>query len=650
MILKRQQNARHQQQTDGMLQSSSQHQRNTAGQHLFSSLRRKPAPEQPAPEQPNGRQTNGSSQFGNQWRSQTLDRRNHFRRSNWDQKFKPKQPSEDRSIYAPASIACANELNGYTKPSLRGVTSNDESQHYAATSLASNQPNAATPNGTERSTWSTGGSRSGRDSALSNLFGTIRRKGASWVRGPSSASSSRPSKSTLLSRTNSLPRRFKQTVETSKQADTEIYGIPQISTLDPEIYATSKRQVQADEIYAEGARALDLNERKRLLEWELDAKVLKEGESRLLVVGHDQQYVQLVGALRGWINDVLSQQRIIVRDLADDLYDGQILAKLIETLQHIHFDLVEVTQNEASQRRKLETVLGHMQRQLAQQARWAKIRWSIDGIHSKNMVEILHLLITMAIFHRAPLKLPEHVQVRVLEVRKIRNELVRQQRVEQLTSEHELRISRQLAIIKSRHQQVVGQTQNGNHTISAAPASRQQNQIVAGKTKDAFDIIMELEPDKLVAVQRSLIRFANRHLNKVNMTTGSESQTLDAEQFSDGLLFVFLISTLEDYFVPLGNLFTEIIPNNQTNSDIYHYPSELLGPRDHITQTAISQESYIHSQPLRKLHNVNLSLQLMAEAGVAINADQIRAEDIVNSDPTTIMRVLYSLFSKYRHL
>lgn len=37
-----------------------------------------------------------------------------------------------------------------------------------------------------------------------------------------------------------------------------------------------------------------------------------------------------------WINDVLVGERIIVKDLAEDLYDGQVLQKLFgEELNHV---------------------------------------------------------------------------------------------------------------------------------------------------------------------------------------------------------------------------------------------------------------------------------------------------------------------------
>lgn len=39
--------------------------------------------------------------------------------------------------------------------------------------------------------------------------------------------------------------------------------------------------------------------------------------------------IRLVEVLVDWLNDVLAPDRIIVRDMEDDLYDGCVLHKLI---------------------------------------------------------------------------------------------------------------------------------------------------------------------------------------------------------------------------------------------------------------------------------------------------------------------------------
>lgn len=45
-----------------------------------------------------------------------------------------------------------------------------------------------------------------------------------------------------------------------------------------------------------------------------------------------------------WINDVLVGERIIVKDLAEDLYDGQVLQKLFGEESNLGFDQEAVDQ------------------------------------------------------------------------------------------------------------------------------------------------------------------------------------------------------------------------------------------------------------------------------------------------------------------
>ena len=46
----------------------------------------------------------------------------------------------------------------------------------------------------------------------------------------------------------------------------------------------------------------------------------------------DSKLKELIFVLIEWINDELADQRIIVKDIAEDLYDGQVLQKLLGML------------------------------------------------------------------------------------------------------------------------------------------------------------------------------------------------------------------------------------------------------------------------------------------------------------------------------
>lgn len=73
----------------------------------------------------------------------------------------------------------------------------------------------------------------------------------------------------------------------------------------------------------------------------------------------DPKFIELLSVLKEWINDELASQRIIVQDIAEDLYDGQVLQKLLEKLTGDKLDVPEVTQSEEGQKQKLTVVLDH---------------------------------------------------------------------------------------------------------------------------------------------------------------------------------------------------------------------------------------------------------------------------------------------------
>lgn len=125
---------------------------------------------------------------------------------------------------------------------------------------------------------------------------------------------------------------------------------------------------------------------------------------------------ELQQVLRDWINDELAEQRIIVKNLEEDMYDGQVFQKLWERLTGRTLDVLEVTQSEEGQRQKLRIVLQDVNHILGFHHKTPK--WSVESIHSKNLVAILHLLVALARHFRAPIRLPENVYVTVVIVQK----------------------------------------------------------------------------------------------------------------------------------------------------------------------------------------------------------------------------------------
>jgi len=73
----------------------------------------------------------------------------------------------------------------------------------------------------------------------------------------------------------------------------------------------------------------------------------------------------------------------------------QILQKLLEKLSGEQLQVPEVTQSEEGQRNKLRVVLGFANQVLGLQR--SQQKWSVESVHTKNIVSILHLLVSFQI-------------------------------------------------------------------------------------------------------------------------------------------------------------------------------------------------------------------------------------------------------------
>ncbi|XP_009575810.1 PREDICTED: alpha-parvin-like, partial [Fulmarus glacialis] len=166
--------------------------------------------------------------------------------------------------------------------------------------------------------------------------------------------------------------------------------------------------------------------------------MLEENEVRTMVdpnSRNDPKLQELMKVLIDWINDVLVGERIIVKDLAEDLYDGQVLQKLFEKLESEKLNVAEVTQSEIAQKQKLQTVLEKINETLKLPPR--SIKWNVDSVHAKSLVAILHLLVALSQYFRAPIRLPDHVSIQVVVVQKREGILQSRQIQEEITGNTE---------------------------------------------------------------------------------------------------------------------------------------------------------------------------------------------------------------------
>uniref|UniRef100_A0A3P9MY83 Parvin, alpha a n=1 Tax=Poecilia reticulata TaxID=8081 RepID=A0A3P9MY83_POERE len=198
--------------------------------------------------------------------------------------------------------------------------------------------------------------------------------------------------------------------------------------------ARRKKAKEVSELQEEGINAINLPLSPSHYELDPEDTMLEENEVRTMVdpnSKNDRKLQELIKVLIDWINDVLVGERIIVKDLTEDLYDGQVLQKLFEKLEGEKLNVAEVTQSEIAQKQKLQTVLERINESLKLSTR--NIRWNVDSVHAKSIVAILHLLVALSQHFRAPIRLPDHVSIQVVVVQKREGILQSRQIQEEIT-------------------------------------------------------------------------------------------------------------------------------------------------------------------------------------------------------------------------
>lgn len=132
---------------------------------------------------------------------------------------------------------------------------------------------------------------------------------------------------------------------------------------------------------------------------------------------------------------------------------------------------------------------------------------------------------------------------------------------------------------------------------------------------------------------QSLITFVNKHLNKLNF----EVANLNSD-FKDGVYMCLLMGLLGGFFVPLYDFHltpkdAEQMVNKNLNQPNFSF---------------LFNRKLIYCRFINQIHNVAFSFELMQDVGLP--KPKARPEDIVNMDLKSTLRVLYSLFTKYRNV
>ncbi|KAL3315764.1 hypothetical protein Ciccas_005595 [Cichlidogyrus casuarinus] len=274
----------------------------------------------------------------------------------------------------------------------------------------------------------------------------------------------------------------------------------------------NKKMIEAEELENEAKHAMEDPLNPVHPDLGPDGYDLAEGDERSMIepCSKEQPLVlELSRNLTDWINEELLDDRILVRDLEADIYDGQVLQKLVEKLTGVYINHPEVTQNEIGQRQRLQMVLDVANQALGVPPSWSEQRWSAAAIQSRDLVSILRLLVALARRFAPAVRLPRGVQLIVLIVRMVNGILIHRRQIEPITEFDDVTDG------EGRHD-----------TVSA--------------------LVDCAVPEKLESFMQTLLEFVNRHLVKLNLAV-SDLRT----QFDDGVYFILLLGLLGGYFVPM---------------------------------------------------------------------------------------------------
>ncbi|XP_026963717.1 gamma-parvin isoform X3 [Sagmatias obliquidens] len=218
----------------------------------------------------------------------------------------------------------------------------------------------------------------------------------------------------------------------------------------------------------------------------------------------DPKLEELQKVLTEWINAKLLPEHIVVRSLEEDIFDGLILHHLFQKLTGVKLDVEEIALTAASQRRKLAVVLEAAGQSL--QVEEPQAQWSVESIFNKDLLATLHLLVALAKCFQPDLSLPTNVKVEVIIMESTKSGLKSEMSVEQLTE-----------------------------------CGTDKDQ----PSKDVFDELFKLAPEKVNAVKEAIVNFVNQKLDRLGLSV----QNLDTQLcgFGPGLL-----STSGSSFLKMG--------------------------------------------------------------------------------------------------
>ncbi|KAH9588594.1 hypothetical protein MS3_00005947 [Schistosoma haematobium] len=160
-------------------------------------------------------------------------------------------------------------------------------------------------------------------------------------------------------------------------------------------------------------------ESRQAIEMAVSALTTDDPKQYQLGEGQERSFIEKSSQ----INNELSEHRIIVRDIQEDIYDGQLLQTLVEKITKIKLDHPELTLSKIGQLQRLRGVLQTVNEVLHVSESWASQRWTAERIHQKGLVAILRLLVVIARQFKPKMRFQAGIFLTVIIARKLNGKL-----------------------------------------------------------------------------------------------------------------------------------------------------------------------------------------------------------------------------------
>lgn len=300
---------------------------------------------------------------------------------------------------------------------------------------------------------------------------------------------------------------------------------------------------------------------------------------------------------------------MLVRDLNEDLCDGQILKVFLEKLlnESLPNTLSTPATSDRTKKGNLDMIVTWVGNKL--DLNETSENWSTMGIVKRDFGSICCFLVDIARKMGCPYPIPSDVSIPV-----VRKEF----------TEGVVKTSTLILKITNEVEPEFEAMENGLSRLDMNTTARLDGSLDELKSPlaelqplspDVFDALSRL-PGKFLEAQVLVTQFVNKHLEPLDISILESSTMTPApsleEQVHDGVLLILLLGVLGNIFVPLEKFF--FTPRNVAE----------------------------------KLENVKLAFKLMEELGYDVV--RLSAGEFVRGDPTMILRCFHTIASQYRNI